>query len=78
VRGNRAPQPAPSGGRQGVTLAPASSLDAEAARAAIEEFEAGVDRALRDSAQELPVRPPAATANAPVAGDTDEEKGERL
>jgi len=78
VRGNRAPQSSPSGGRQGVTLAPASALDAEAARAAIEEFEAGVDRALRDSAQELPVRPPAATANAPVAGDTDEEKGERL
>jgi signal transduction histidine kinase len=75
VRGNRSPQP--SGGRQGVTLAPATALDAEAARAAIEEFEAGVDQALRDSAAGLPVRPPAATANAPVAGDTDEEKGER-
>jgi signal transduction histidine kinase len=77
VRGNRAPQSFPSGGRQGVTLAPATALDAEAARAAIEEFEAGVDRALRDSAQEPSARPPAATANAPVAGDTDEEKGER-
>ena len=79
VRGNRTPPPGfpTGGGRQGVTLAPATALDAEAARAAIEEFEAGVDQALRDSAQGLPVRPPAATANAPGAGDTDEERGER-
>jgi hypothetical protein len=78
VRGATAgPQPA-SGGRQGVSLAPASELDAEAARAAIEEFEAGVDQALRDSAQSLPVRPPGAAEYAPPpGGDTDEEKGER-
>jgi signal transduction histidine kinase len=86
VRGSRAAQPAPGGARQGVSLAPAAALDAEAARAAIEEFEAGVDQALRDSAQGLPVRPPGAdhaprpgaARQSPPPGDTDEEKGERL
>ncbi len=88
VRSARAPQPAPGGGRPGVSLAPAAALDAEAARAAIEEFEAGVDQALRDSAQSLPVQPagtaqyappPSGVAHhAPPPGDTDEEKGERL
>ena len=34
-------------------LAPAHVLDAEAARAAVEEFEAGVEEALRVSAQNL-------------------------
>jgi signal transduction histidine kinase len=78
VRGQRGPQPSPVGGRQGVSLAPAAALDAEAARAAIEEFEAGVDQALRDSAQGLPIRPPGPDEYAPRPGDTDEEKGERL
>jgi anti-sigma regulatory factor (Ser/Thr protein kinase) len=79
VRGATAPPPAPAGGgRQGVSLAPAAALDPEAARAAIEEFEAGVDQALRDSARGLPVRPPGATEHAPPSGDIDEEKGERL
>lgn len=78
VRGATAPTPT-SGGRQGVSLAPAAALDPEEARAAIEEFEAGVDQALRDSARGLPVRPPGAAEHAPpAAGDTDEEKGERL
>jgi signal transduction histidine kinase len=76
VRTARAAQPA-GGTRQGVSLAPAAALDAEAARAAIEEFEAGVDQALRDSAQGLPLRPPGGTPYAPQPGDTDEEKGER-
>jgi hypothetical protein len=35
-------------------LAAAHRLDAEAARAAVEEFEAGVEEALRVSAQDLP------------------------
>lgn len=61
-----------------VSLAPAVELDAEAARAAIEEFEAGVDQALRESASGLPVRPSATPANPPAPQDTDEEKGERL
>jgi hypothetical protein len=61
-----------------VSLAPAASLDAEAARAAIEEFEAGVDQALRDSAAGLVVRPPGELRSAAPTGDTDEEKGERL
>ena len=87
VRGARAPQPTLGGGRQGVSLAPAAALDAEAARAAIEEFEAGVDQALRESAQGLTVRPPGpaeyapppgAARQSPPPGDTDEEKGERL
>jgi hypothetical protein len=78
VRSGRAPQPASGGARQGVSLAPAASLDAEAARAAIEEFEAGVDQALRDSAAGLVVRPPGETRSAPPPGDIDEEKGERL
>ena len=76
VRGATAPTPAPSG-RQGVSLAPAAALDPEAARAAIEEFEAGVDQALRDSARGLPVRPPGVAQHAPRPGDIDEEKGER-
>jgi signal transduction histidine kinase len=74
VRGTRTQSPSPV--KQGVSLAPVQ-LDAEAARAAIEEFEAGVDQALRESARELPVRPPAATAFLPAVGDIDEEKGER-
>jgi hypothetical protein len=78
VRGATAPQPASGGGRQGVSLAPAAALDPEEARAAIEEFEAGVDQALRDSARGLPVRPPGAAEHVPQPGDTDEEKGERL
>jgi signal transduction histidine kinase len=78
VRSGRAPQPASGGARQGVSLAPAASLDAEAARAAIEEFEAGVDQALRDSASGLVVRPPGELRSAAPTGDTDEEKGERL
>jgi hypothetical protein len=53
-------------------------LDAEAARAAIEEFEAGVDQALRDSAAGLALRPPGETRSVPPPGDIDEEKGERL
>ena len=78
VRSQRGPQPAGGGVvRQGVSLAPAAALDAEAARAAIEEFEAGVDQALRDSAQGLPIRPPGPAEYAPRPGDTDEEKGER-
>ncbi|MBR7831450.1 hypothetical protein KDK95_34450 [Actinospica sp. MGRD01-02] len=36
-------------------LADAQLLDAEAARAAVEEFEAGVEEALRASAQDLPI-----------------------
>jgi len=78
VRGARATQPAQGGGRQGLSLAPAAQLDAEAARAAIEEFEAGVDQALRDSAAGLALRPPGETRSAPPPGDIDEEKGERL
>jgi hypothetical protein len=79
VRGATAPPPAPAGGgRQGVSLAPAAALDPEEARAAIEEFEAGVDQALRDSARGLPVRPLGATEHVPPPGDIDEEKGERL
>ncbi|MBS2965495.1 sensor histidine kinase [Actinocrinis puniceicyclus] len=79
VRGARAAQPDSGGGRQGVSLAPAAQLDAEAARAAIEEFEAGVDQALRDSARGLTVPPPGeAGAYPPPPGDIDEEKGERL
>jgi hypothetical protein len=35
-------------------LADAQALDAEAARAAVEEFEAGVEEALRVSTQNLP------------------------
>jgi signal transduction histidine kinase len=78
VRGNRSPQPTAGSGRQSVSLAPAAALDAEAARAAIEEFEAGVDQALRDSAQGLAVRPPGPAEYAvPPPGETDEEKGER-
>lgn len=77
VRGVRSAQAA-EGARQSVSLAPAAALDAEAARAAIEEFEAGVDQALRDSAQGLVIRPPGETRQAPKPGDTDEEKGERL
>jgi anti-sigma regulatory factor (Ser/Thr protein kinase) len=78
VRGARAPQPAQGGARQGVSLAPAAQLDAEAARAAIEEFEAGVDQALRDSAAGLGLRPRGETRSVPPPGDIDEEKGERL
>ncbi|HXR72763.1 sensor histidine kinase [Actinocrinis sp.] len=79
VRGARSPQPAQGGGaRQGVSLAPAAQLDAEAARAAIEEFEAGVDQALRDSAAGLALRPQGETRSVPPPGDIDEEKGERL
>jgi signal transduction histidine kinase len=77
VRG-AAPAPQTSSGG-GVSLAPAQELDAEAARAAIEEFEAGVDQALRDSAQGLPLQLPGAAQDVPPSGgDTDEEKGERL
>lgn len=43
-------EPAPSAS---AALAPAHVLDAEAARAAVEEFEAGVEEALRVSAQNL-------------------------
>jgi signal transduction histidine kinase len=80
VRGARVPQAdTAGGGRQSVSLAPAAQLDAEAARAAIEEFEAGVDQALRDSAQGLAIRPPgAADIHPPHYGATDEEKGGRL
>lgn len=76
VRGaGPAPQTSAAGG---ISLAPATQLDAEAARAAIEEFEAGVDQALRDSAQGLPIQPPGADGDVPPPmGDTDEEKGER-
>lgn len=36
-----------------MALAPATALDAETARATIEEFEAAVDQALRDSARDI-------------------------
>jgi len=45
-------EPAPTQPTAG--LAAAHQLDAEAARAAVEEFEAGVEEALRASAQDLP------------------------
>jgi hypothetical protein len=45
-------EPAPS---VASILADAHLLDAEAARAAVEEFEAGVEEAMRVSAQNLPM-----------------------
>jgi hypothetical protein len=78
VRSAREGQSQPGGGvRPGISLASPASLDADAARAAIEEFEAGVDQALRDSAHDLPIRRRPAAPDARGAGDTDEEKGPR-
>jgi signal transduction histidine kinase len=61
-------------------LAPAAALDPEATRAAIEEFEAAVDQALRDSATDLAARPGApdrtASSDTTTAG-SDEERGAR-
>jgi signal transduction histidine kinase len=61
-------------------LAPAAALDPEATRAAIEEFEAAVDQALRDSATDLATRPgpPDRTASSDTTtAGSDEERGAR-
>jgi signal transduction histidine kinase len=66
-------------GTTATALAPAAALDPEAARAAIEEFEAAVDQALRDSATDIATRPgaPDRTASTDTATGSDEERGAR-
>jgi signal transduction histidine kinase len=78
VRGAAA-QSAASAAGPGLSLAAPTDLDAEAARAEIEEFEAGVDLALRESGHHsIPPRQAGATAHPPTPGDTDEQKGPRI
>ena len=65
-------------GATATALAPAAALDPEAARAAIEEFEAAVDQALRDSAADIATRPGAPDRTPPTdPTGFDEERGAR-